>query len=150
MDFSRYTGMVLFSKLIISFLLINCGVVESTPARWEFQVGTNQVDRGYGIALDEDKGVLYTSGQTAGNLYGPNEGQYDAWVEKRDIDTGEVLVSTQFGTVGNERGDRIRLIPGNDTIEVRGQGMIDFDGAGGYFIAILNTTTLAIISGENM
>ena len=136
--------------LLVIFISHKCKTVLSSPARWAFQVGTSNVDRGYGIALDEDRGVLYTSGQTSGSLYAPNEGQYDTWVEQRDLDTGEVLVSTQFGTVNNERGDSIRLLPGNDTIEVRGQGMLNFEGPGAYYSAILNASTLEVISGVNI
>lgn len=113
-------------------------------------MGTSGTDRGYGIAVDEEKRAVYTSGQTSGSLYGPHTAQYDAWVERRDLDTGVVLAATQFGTSNNERGDRINLMPGNDTIEVRGQGMATFEGIGGYYIAILNATTLELISGVNM
>jgi len=50
---------------------------DATPG-WAWKKGSPASDEAYGLAVDQ-RGDLWVSGVTYGNLYGPNAGQADAW-----------------------------------------------------------------------
>ena len=68
---------------------------------WTSQFGTSGEDIGNSLALDAS-GNVYISGQTLGDLGGPNAGSYDAFLSKLDSDGNEVWTS-QFGTSAIDR-----------------------------------------------
>jgi hypothetical protein len=67
---------------------------------WTKQIGTNEEDRGLGIAADPS-GNLYVSGFSVGSLAGPSSGSDDAFLVKLDP-LGTIEWSRQLGTTAND------------------------------------------------
>ena len=63
---------------------------------WTTQIGTSRRDRSYSVAVDAS-GNVYISGDTGGDLGGPNAGESDAFLSKFDSDGNEVW-RRQIGT----------------------------------------------------
>ncbi len=63
---------------------------------WTHQFGSDDTDYARSIALDGSRAV-YVAGHTSGDLVEPNQGNYDAYVQRYDAD-GENPMSWQFGT----------------------------------------------------
>jgi hypothetical protein len=70
-------------------------------AAWSRQFGTSQLDQSRGGLSADGLGNVYISGDTNGNLAGPNAGQRDVFVREYDA-AGNVLWSQQFGTSGGD------------------------------------------------
>jgi catechol 2,3-dioxygenase-like lactoylglutathione lyase family enzyme len=64
---------------------------------WIQQIGTNAGDAVH-VSAPESFGGVYIGGSTAGNLGGPNAGEYDAWLARYDS-AGSQLWIRQFGSV---------------------------------------------------
>ena len=64
--------------------------------QWFSEFGTDQFDEAYDVAVD-DRGNVYSTGWTVGDLGGNNSGLYDVWLAKHDSD-GELQFIQQFGS----------------------------------------------------
>lgn len=91
---------------------------------WSRQWGTPTHEYPSSAAAD-GAGGFFVAGQTQGSLHGPNLGQYDAVVEKRDS-AGDVLWGVQIGTSQDEFANFV--VP---------------DGAGGCFAGGKTSGSLA-------
>ena len=63
---------------------------------WFSEFGTSQYDEAYDVAVD-NRGNVYSTGWTLGDLGGNNAGIYDVWVAKHD-NNGELQFIEQFGS----------------------------------------------------
>ena len=77
------------------------------PTLWATQIGTSEGDYGGGIAVDGG-GNSYITGHTDGDLGGPNQGFYDAFVVACDSG-GTVQWSRQIGTSDDDEGRGIAV-----------------------------------------
>ena len=101
--------------------------------------------------MDVVRGVVYVTGSTYGSLFPTNKGDADVWLAKYDVHTGALLAGIQYGSHSYSYGGRVTVLPGGETIEVRGKtggSTFIFPGDGSFFIAIHNASTLALISGN--
>lgn len=73
--------------------------------QWTRQIGTDALDIGTGITIDEFGGI-YIAGYTRGDLGGTNAGLYDAFISKFDPSGGLQWIQ-QFGTSDSERPNGI-------------------------------------------
>jgi len=69
---------------------------DSGSLLWKRQLGTSSSDVSYSVAID-GSGNAYISGETWGDLGGPNEGSCDAFLAKYDT-SGSLLWTKQLGT----------------------------------------------------
>jgi hypothetical protein len=118
---------------------------------WVLQSGTSAADNANSLAVDISRGVIYVTGSTYGSMFPTDKGDADVWVAMYDISTGELLAGIQYGSNSYSYGGKITLLPGGETIEVRGRtdgSTTIFPGNGPYFIAIHNASTLEIVSGN--
>ncbi|MFW6132913.1 MAG: SBBP repeat-containing protein [Planctomycetota bacterium] len=91
---------------------------------WTRQVGTAELDKGVGAAVDSD-GNAYLAGFTDGDLVGTNQGSWDGFVAKYDGD-GTSQWSRQFGT---DAFDEIRSISvAGEAVYITGGTEGDLDG----------------------
>jgi hypothetical protein len=67
---------------------------------WVKQLGTAELDGGYGVATDA-AGNVYIAGDTWGSLGGPNRGGNDAWMAKFDT-AGKLRWKQQLGTAESD------------------------------------------------
>ena len=65
--------------------------------------GGDQIDRAYGFAVDEARGVIYMVGYTSSSLLNkvPPIGAYDGFLVKVDSTTGAILSTKRFGVAGS-------------------------------------------------
>ena len=68
--------------------------------QWARQIGTSTIDEAQGIALDAI-GNIYITGDTLGDLGGPNQGDLDAFIVKHDSG-GTVQWARQIGTSSSD------------------------------------------------
>jgi hypothetical protein len=74
---------------------------------WTREIGTNELDRSYGIAVNANG--VYIAGRTNGTFPGQtNYGGIDAFVTMFDLNGNQIWL-TQFGTPADERGWGISL-----------------------------------------
>jgi hypothetical protein len=90
---------------------------------WLTQFGSAGFDRAQSVQADGGGGT-FASGLTTGSLFGPNQGEQDAWIARFDA-AGGLLWAAQFGGPGNE--NLLALVP---------------DGSGGAFVTGATTDTL--------
>ena len=74
---------------------------------WTTQIGTSASDRASGIAVDAG-GNVYVAGYTNGDLGGPNQGYYDAFIAASDRG-GTVQWTRQFGDSDSDGGSGIAV-----------------------------------------
>jgi hypothetical protein len=67
---------------------------------WSRQIGTSSTDESWSVAVDAS-GNAYISGETAGNLGGPNAGGRDAFLSKYSS-AGDLVWSRQIGTLNSD------------------------------------------------
>jgi hypothetical protein len=73
---------------------------------WSRQLGTtSQLDQALGVTADK-LGNVFISGETTGDLAGPNAGGNDAFVSKYDS-TGNLIWTRQLGTSADDRGSGV-------------------------------------------
>jgi hypothetical protein len=65
---------------------------------WTAQLGTGNYESAFGVSVD-GSGNAYITGYTSGNLGGPNQGGYDAFLAKYSP-AGELVWTAQLGTAG--------------------------------------------------
>ena len=75
-------------------------VLRNRGLLWKRQFAGN--DGADGLATDEE-GNVFITGFTDGSLFGPNQGDHDAWVKKYSP-AGAVLWKRQLGTPGFDAG----------------------------------------------
>ena len=93
------------TKTIVALLSLALCCVSSARAEsleWARQFGTSTSDEGQGVSAD-GLGNVYISGQTFGDLGGPNAGEYDAFLSKYDAG-GTLEWTQQFGTSSWDSG----------------------------------------------
>jgi len=73
--------------------------------QWTRQLGTAKTDTSYGIAVD-NRGGVYITGETMGNLARTIQGTKDAYVSKYDT-SGNFLWTRQFGSNKGDSGREI-------------------------------------------
>ena len=98
--------------------------------RWTHQFGTSSDDFAWGIATDTI-GNVYTTGNTRGDLDGPNAGGTDAFIRSYDSN-GTHRWTHQFGTSSNDEALGIAT-DANGNVYTTGNTFGDLDGpnAGG-------------------
>lgn len=102
--------------------------------QWMKQLGTAGIDYGFGIAAD-GQGNVYISGETAGDLGGPNAGGNDAFVAKYDAAGNQEWVR-QWGTSKSEASYGVATDrSGNVYIAGGTGGTIQFGLLGGAFVS---------------
>jgi hypothetical protein len=69
---------------------------------WTRQFGSSEFDISYAVSAD-GLGNVYLSGETLGDLQGPNAGSSDMFVSKYD-ELGNLQWTRQLGTTGTDRG----------------------------------------------
>jgi hypothetical protein len=82
-----------FDAILVKFS--DAGVLQ-----WSRQFGTASTDYAFQVATDQF-GNIYTSGQTAGSLGGPNAGDQDNFLAKHDA-AGNLQWIRQFGNSGGD------------------------------------------------
>jgi len=82
-------------------------IEEPYSAAWTTQIGTTQLDRSSGVAVDSS-GFAYISGLTDGDLDGANAGNFDAFLSRVDT-SGTVLWTKQFGASSFDSGSAIAV-----------------------------------------
>ena len=117
-------------------------VIKYTPAgqvEWTKQFGTDSTDIGNGIYADE-KGFIYITGATSGNLGGSPFGRTDGIIIKLDSD-GNKISAYQFGTKMDDYG--IAITGGNrSNIFVCGTTLGDLGAANkGFMDAFVGSFT---------
>jgi hypothetical protein len=65
---------------------------------WTAQLGTGNYESAFGVSVD-GSGNAYITGYTSGNLGGPNQGGYDAFLAKYSS-AGDLVWTAQLGTAG--------------------------------------------------
>lgn len=85
---------------VVFLLLIPLNSFAQTCFVWGRQYGTEKEEYVMGHVIDQ-KGNVYVSGWTAGDIAGKNAGMNDGFITKYDS-TGNVVWSKQFGSVGDE------------------------------------------------
>ena len=97
---------------------------------WTRQLGTSADDVSHGVGVDK-LGNVYITGDTTGDLCGPNAGSGDAFVRKYDA-SGNTLWTRQFGTSSVEAPSGISVDPlGNAYITGTTGGALGGPNAGG-------------------
>ena len=86
-------------------------------AQWIRQIGTPARDSATSIAVD-GSGNIYVTGETRGDLGGPNQGRTDAFIVACDSD-GTVRWTMQIGTCGGESARSI-AVDGSGNIYITG------------------------------
>ncbi len=103
---------------------------------WTRQIGTNGYDRSYSVAVDAS-GDVYISGETRGDLGGPNAGYSDAFLSKFDP-SGNELWTTQIGTGGSDWACSVAVDASGD-VYISGQTTGDLGGTrAGHWDAFLS------------
>ena len=92
---------------------------------WSQQIGTSEQDGAIGIAVGA-AGNIYITGYTEGDLGGPNQGGYDAFVVKCNSD-GAVQWTRQIGTSAGDCGTGI-AVDGNGNSYITGWTSGDLGG----------------------
>jgi hypothetical protein len=90
-------------------------VVKYNPAgnlEWEKQFGTDSTDIARGIYVDNN-GYLYLTGMTGGKLGQNSFGKTDCFILKLDR-KGNLILTSQFGTPGDDCGYSVAGGPGSD------------------------------------
>ena len=109
--------------------------------RWTRQIGSAESERASGIAVDAS-GNVYITGETWGDLGGPNRGVQDAFIVACDSD-GTLQWARQFGTTGGDSASDI-AVDDSGTIYVTGWSEGDIGGSNpgamGAFIMAIGTT----------
>ena len=109
--------------------------------QWARQIGTGDLDDAHGIAVD-GSGNIYVTGETGGDLYGPNQGSADAFIVAYDS-SGAMQWTRQIGSSSVDRPYGIavdssgnRYITGLTYGDLGGPHQGDFDA----FIVAIGTT----------
>ncbi|MGD9636817.1 MAG: SBBP repeat-containing protein [Pirellulales bacterium] len=118
--------------LTLAFLIPLVGQARAwaTP-EWTRQLGTTATDISRDVAAD-GLGSVFITGETLGNLGGPNAGSFDPFVAKYD-DTGNLLWTRQFGTTKSETAESISTDGLGNAYIAGGQNglfVAKYDGAG--------------------
>ena len=102
---------------------------------WRTQIGTSGWDESHSVAVDSS-GNIYISGDTDGDLGGPNAGGYDPFLMKFDSGGNEVW-RTQIGSISSDSISSIALdVWGN--VFISGSTWGDFGGPNaGQYDAVL-------------
>ncbi len=103
---------------------------------WIKQFGSASSDGGSDIAVDINSSAVYVTGSTYGNLDGINQGLYDGFLAKYDLDGNQLWVE-QFGTSTYDYSNGVVTGPaGNIFITGYTYGTIGAQNLGGYDIYI--------------
>jgi formylglycine-generating enzyme required for sulfatase activity len=93
---------------------------------WSRQLGTSsQLDQAFGVTADKI-GNVFITGETTGDLAGPNVGGNDAFVSKYDS-TGNLIWTRQLGTSADDRGSGVSA-DGLGNVYVSGETGGDLSG----------------------
>ena len=93
---------------------------------WTSQIGSTEQDLSYSVAVDAS-GNVYISGNTTGDLGGPNAGFYDAFLSKFDS-SGNEAWTTQIGTKQWDRSSSVAVDASGD-IYISGRTTGDLGGS---------------------
>lgn len=98
------------------------------------QFGSSSDDLTAGPVVDS-QGSVYLGGFTYGSLFGPNQGNQDAWVAKYDAE-GNFVWGQQFGSSGYDFVNATCIGP-DDHVYVTGSTwpLFDSNGSGGALVA---------------
>ena len=113
----------------------------SGTQQWIRQIGTSECDAGRGIAVDAS-GNSYITGETDGDLGGPNQGSWDAFIIKCGSG-GTLQWASQIGTSHHDRGRDIAVdVSGNSYITGHTWGDLGGPNQGGAdaFLVKYNTS----------
>ena len=103
--------------------------------QWSTQIGTGKYEWVAGIALD-GSGNIYITGSTDGDLGGPNQGGYDAFIAKFDSG-GTVQWTRQMGSTDRDYGQGI-AVDGSGNSYIAGHTSGDLAGPNqGYHDAFI-------------
>ncbi len=98
---------------------------------WSRQIGTSDLDRGWSVAVD-GAGNIFISGDTEGDLGGPNTGNKDAFLAKFDS-SGSLLWTQQIGSTQLDQSWTV-TVDGSGNAYITGQtrGNLGGPNAGDY------------------
>jgi hypothetical protein len=92
---------------------------------WTKQLGTSDNDEAIGVAIDSNNNV-YITGNTEGDLDGPNAGSVDAFLAKYDS-AGTLVWTKQLGTSSSDQAYSV-AIDSNNNVYITGSTAGSLDG----------------------